>query len=362
MPQIAQRTVPAVHPADAATCIHYLLQSLPDGRARLLRAFDRHVAQVTRFNESAKQMRLRELEIARETLKRGELVDSALRDGDEELVVVFSAFAQLPVEAIDVPRAPSVLAGYALRDLESVVSQLLPEAEAPDPAARVSQMAIRTWVVRCARQGLPEELDDPWCTDVSMLTSLGGEDLLDRVLFWAGGIADRNSLCPWIPRPDSHAVTLEHLVQFDVWSRRSEPVFVAPMAPEPKPTAGTGRDAVLVEWDRIILSALERLIRPEDVVTHGESQRKSRSRRASRSRRDQSNHVRARRDVVRKCIDKFCSSWEDCRKPLAEAGYSVSRSTFYTDQRAIFSEPVQPKSKEDDWTQAALLREDNEQI
>ena len=362
MPEIAVRTTSDVYPADAATRIHYLLLSLPDVRARLMRAFDRHVAQVARFNESARQKRLRELEIAWEVLKRGELVDSALVDGDEELVVVFSAFAPSPVGAIDYPLAPNVLAGYALRDLESVISQNLCEAEALNRAAGGSQMAIRTWVVRCAMRGFPEDLVDPWCMDAAAFAKLSAEDLLDRVLFWAGGIADRNSLFPWIPCPDSHVVTPEHLVQVDVWSRRSEPVFVAPMALEPIPTAGPGRDAVLVEWDRIILTALERLLRPEDVVTRGESQRTSRSRRATRSRRDQSNDVRARRDVVRKCIDKFGSSWEDCRKPLAEAGYSVSRSTFYTDQRAIISEPVQPKSKRGDWTWAALHEVDNGEI
>jgi hypothetical protein len=331
---------------DSSARIHALLLARPDLAKLLTAAFDQQVERVLRHVRSAKQARLLELAEAAKVLSGGGFIDSTLKAGDPTLNVRVSGWAasrgaghMIGLLGIE----PQCDTAQALRVVEAAIRGL--NSDVSPHASGDKGDVLCTWSVLCRRPSGWADPEDPWMLDPQSFSRLPTREQVLQMLYWAAGIADRSSLRPWIPRPESLDLSVDDLIRHDVWERRSERLSVPYVSLEPIPLSPREAMDRWMDWDDVVLQTLERLLAlgQVDAVTSSAVERK-RSRRDPKARRDRQAPISFRRRVMEQCLSNGMSMGE-IMQSLASMGFKVSRSTCYADQKAILSDAPKRKSK-----------------
>lgn len=337
-PQLAQCPAPAIAATEVAGRIHALLLAKTELSGTLKAVFDQQVERVLRYSRGMRQARLRELAEAAGVLSRGEFVDSSLKSGDQTLVVRLSGLAastdaRRMVGQSDAERSSDT--AQALRAIAAVVGGS--KTDAPTVGGGDECDTLCTWTVVCRRPAGLTELEDPWTFDPESFACLPTKDQLMRILFWAAGIADRGSLCPWIPRPQSLDLSVEDLIRHDVWVRRSQRLSVPCVALEPIPLSPRGVRDQWMDWDAVVLQTLERLLALGQADSPDSSAAAQKGdRRAARSRRDRRARASLRRNII-ECGIRDGMSRDEIMQSLAKWRVECSRSTYFADQKKILA-------------------------
>jgi hypothetical protein len=337
-PQLAQSSAPAIAATEAAGRIHAFLLAKKELAGTLKAAFDQQVERVLRYSRGMRQARLRELAVAADVLSRGEFVDSSLKSGDQTLVVRLSGLAASTDAGRVVGQSEterSSAAAQALRAIAAVVGGSKTDTSTVGGGDECDTLC--TWTVVCRRPAGLTEPEDPWTFDPESFACLPTKDQLMRILFWAAGIADRGSLCPWIPRPKSLDLSVEDLIRHDVWERRSERLSVPSVALEPIPLSPRGVRDQWMDWDVVVLQTLERLLALGQAdSTDSSAAEQKRDRRAARSRRDRRAHASYRRKII-ECGIRDGMSRDEIMQSLAKFGVECGRSTYFAVRKKFLS-------------------------
>jgi hypothetical protein len=335
---IAPSPDPTTSATDAASRIRALLLARPDLADMLTLAFEQQVARVLRHARSGRPARLLELARAADVLHRGEFVDSSLKLGDPRLVVCVSGFAASKDAGRVVGQSETERSSdtaQALRAIAAVVGRSKTDASTVGGGEKCNTLC--TWTVVCRRPAGLTELEDPWTFDPESFACLPTKDQLMRILFWAAGIADRGSLCPWIPRPQSLDLSVEDLIRHDVWERRSQRLSVPCVALEPIPLSPRGVRDQWMDWDDVVLQTLERLLALGQADSPDSSAAVQKGdRRAARSRRDRRARASLRRNII-ECGIRDGMSRDEIMQSLAKWRVECSRSTYFADQKKILA-------------------------
>jgi hypothetical protein len=335
----------------AASCpmhwIHSFLVSRPDVSCLLPKAFSEFVEESLRQARTREQRRLHKLKLAVEVLQQDRFIDRELGAGDPRLIVRLSGFVDDDAFAAGAEASTRCALAAAIEAIERRAPSLGQSGSAPTPtdsgtAGRRSRLC--TWTIHCKQDTAESDVDDPWSIDPEAWNRLAPEQLKSRILFWAGGIADRHSRAPWIARDPAGAFDRDSLIRDYVWDRRSVRLDGPTSSLEPIPaTAGAGFEC----WDQIVLTTLERLFPPADAASLGSAKIKSPTQRATTARRDRAATMRKRRGVVERLIDADFRV-DDALERLKIAGFPCSRSTYFADQKAILEASTDSREASDE--------------